>query len=426
MTIFTEEKSSTSPPERTPLRRARVRSTVGAIMLFAVMSAGYGMGFWIAPGAEKFGVPITQFLLWYSIWTISTAVAFVPMGKLITVFGVKKVALITSAVAVILLVGMAVAPSIGLFYVLAAGLGVAWSGFTTLAANTLITGWHENRRGTLLGVAAASTGLVGILYGFVYPPIVATWGFTGAVLALAVHVAVLGLIPSAFLISNPPRATGIADDKMTQRGNRKRFDRFALAATALAALAAFCFTVEATFSQVLPAVFSSAGFDAAQVGTFVSYYALCSMLATPIIGYMTDRIGLKAAYAVMTMLFIAGTPAIALFHNSGAWAFWLFLPIAAMSVSVSAILLPIVTTKAVGVERFPVAYGAVAAGLWIGLAVAAPTWGAVYDATGSFDMAMYFAGIAGLLGLGLAASVPLVGSRIRNRASREAVTSDPA
>ena len=78
------------------------------------------------------------------------------------------------------------------------------------------------------------------------------------------------------------------------------------------------------------------------------------------------------------------------------------LVIAAISLSVPTVILPLLAVNAAGRERFPIIYGFMLTGSFAGTGIGVPLWGLVFDTTGSFALAMYGGGIGGLIGLGLA------------------------
>ncbi|MDQ0691444.1 hypothetical protein [Arthrobacter sp. W4I7] len=67
----------------------RPRSTVGAAMLVMAAGTTVAFGFLVGPGSSHFGVTTAQFLLWYSIFTISTAIAGSLTGRLSEKLGIN-------------------------------------------------------------------------------------------------------------------------------------------------------------------------------------------------------------------------------------------------------------------------------------------------------------------------------------------------
>ncbi|WP_214403676.1 MFS transporter [Pseudonocardia lacus] len=401
-------------PDRPGYRRRRALSTAGAFSLMLTISLSIGLGFLVVPGSAHFGVSAAQFLLWYSIYTLSSAAVFTLLGKAMTDRGPKIVVICSATLVVACLVGMAYAPTIMVFYLLSVPLGIGWAGCTSLAANTIVIGWHvHERRGTILGIVAAATGLGGFVWGFLFPPVIAALGWQGGLLTIALLVTVLAVLPGIFLISNPPRAEVAATDTGETPRRAKLLAGGIAAVVILLTVAAAIFGLEAAFANIMPAVFAADGIDLAAAGLLVSLYSVCGMLAKPILGYMHDRWGIHATLAFLSVAYIIGLPGMALLSGNGLTPYFFILPLAALALATPTIALPLVTVQSVGRARFPVIYGTVISGLWIGLAFGAPAWGLSFDLTGSYNVALALAGVAGLTGIALS----LVAIRAGRRAS---------
>jgi MFS family permease len=396
---MTSTPSSVDAPPDKRFRRQRLVSTIAAAMFIMILSSQFGFGFIMVPGAEHFGVSIGQYLIWYSIFTLSTAIAYTPTGKLMAVVGVRAVAMVAAVVVSLSFLAMAFAPNIGVYYALSVPLGLAWAGCTILAGNTLVIGWHQHvRRGTVVGLVASSAGISGLVLGIIFPPIVAASGFQGGLFTLSAIVAILGVFPALFLVRNPPRV----GPRESKGATPKRGLPLGLGlAVGMVGAAALVFSLEGSFTSIQPAAYASMGVPATLAGLLVSYYSIAAMLAKPLLGWMYDKLGLKSLYVMLAILFALGLPGMALFNllGLGTWIFFVLIPIAAISFSVTTVVLPLIVGRMVPPERFSVSFGVVMTGMWLGLAVATPLWGVAFDLTGSYHIAMYLGGLAGLLGL---------------------------
>jgi nitrate/nitrite transporter NarK len=315
------------------------------------------------------------------------------------------------------------------FYLLSVPLGIGWAGCTSLAANTIVIGWHvHERRGTILGIVAAATGLGGFLWGLLFPPVIAALGWQGGLLTIALLVGAFAVLPGIFLISNPPKA---AVKAATATGTPRRAKLLAggiAAVVILLTVAAAIFGLEAAFANIMPAVFAADGIDLAAAGLLVSLYSVCGLLAKPLLGYLHDRFGIHATLALLSAAYVIGLPGMALFSGNGLTPYFFILPLAALALATPTIALPLVTVQSVGRARFPVIYGTVISGLWIGLAFGAPAWGLSFDLTGSYNVALVLAGLAGLTGIALSLVAIRAGRRAQTRttAAPDAAAAAPA
>ena len=381
-------------------RRDRATSTVAAFGAMVTASLSVAMGFLVNPGAKHFGVTTAQFLLYFSIFIMTSAIAFSFVGPVIARIGVRLVLIVTGLIAAASTFGMAFAPNIIVFYVLAVPLGVGAAGCNLLSANTLVTGWHvHSRRGTVLGVVACGIGVGSIAWGFLFPPLVRAGGFRVGVLAVAAGFVLFSVLPGIFLARNPPLAEpGVGEVHEDSARGKVSLSGFKLVIGTLA-LGAMLFSFESAFGSIQPAVYDAAGIDSTVAGYMLSFYAFCGILAKPMLGYMYDRFGARALFVVLAALFVFGLPPLGLALQVGVDVLFPFLALAALSLAIPTVILPLVAVEAVGRDRFPVAYGAVLAGLFIGLAISVPSWGFIFDVNDTYVPAMYGGGVAGLVGL---------------------------
>lgn len=356
--------------------------------------------------------------MWYSIYTLSSAAVFTLLGKVMTVRGPKVVVISSATLVTACLVGMAYAPTITVFYLLSIPLGFGWAGCTSLAANSIVIGWHvHSRRGTILGVVAAATGLGGFTWGFLFPPVIAAAGWQGGLLTIAAFVVIFAIVPGIFLISNPPRAA-VTPTATLSADQRKSMRAGIGAVVVVLTVAAAIFGLESAFANIMPAVFAADSIDLAMAGMLVSYYSICGMLAKPVLGYLNDRFGIRATLALLSLAYLVGLPGMAVLSGNGVATYYIVLPLAALALATPTIALPLVTVQSVGRARFPVVYGTVISGLWIGLAFGAPAWGLTFDLFGSYNVALALAGAAGIIGIML--------SLLAIRTGRRAVESTDA
>ncbi|WP_166459509.1 MFS transporter [Amycolatopsis pithecellobii] len=376
-------------------------ATIAAFGMMVTVSTAIGTGFTVVPGTKRFGVGAGQYLVWFSIFMIASAVVYAFTGNLVKRHGARIVSIVGSIGVAVSYTGMALSPTISVFYLWSAVLGIAWTGCTFLMATHLTTAWHTHRRrGTVVGIVAMGGGTGGFLWGLVFPPIVAAGGFTGAFVALAGFVVVFAVLPAVFLVREPKieNAAKPLDGAETAR-HKKALRTGFVGVTILLCLAFFLFSLESVFGSVQPAVFANLGIAPTTAGLLFSMYNLSALIAKPILGYSYDRLGVIALYTALVILFVLGLPSVALFGRLGGGILFALIPITALSISVPTVVLPLITVRSVGQARFPLVYGTSLSVLSLGSAVAAPIWGVTFDLTGSYNLAMYGGGAAGIVGV---------------------------
>ncbi|MBP3624954.1 MAG: MFS transporter, partial [Peptococcaceae bacterium] len=130
------------------------------------------LGLYVVPVCEEFGIGAATFSLYFTIQSISIAIATSVSGKLMTKYGVKKTLLVAIIMNAIWFVGLSRAQSITTFYVLGALIGTTFSLAMFLPVPALITAWFEEKRGFAMGLSMASAGITGACFSVVYSNII--------------------------------------------------------------------------------------------------------------------------------------------------------------------------------------------------------------------------------------------------------------
>ncbi|MGY0499342.1 MFS transporter [Nocardia sp. FBN12] len=418
-TAITNDLVDDRPPPS--YRRRRALSTIGAFSLMLAVSLNFAFGFLVVPGSAHFNVSAAQFLVWFSISTVSMGLSSVPLGKLMAAHGTKIVVVCSGLLATASMVCMAFAPNIATFYLLSITVGIGLCGCTSLAATTIVVGWHlHKRRGTVLGGVMAAMGLGGFAWGFVFPPLLEAVGWRAGLLTIAALIAMLTVLPGIFLISNPPipgtnapRTVAAEQRKVMRAGIRN--------VVVLVTIAAAIFSFEGAFAAIMPAVFSANGLSPAMAGALVSYYSVFSLVVKPLLGYINDRWGIHTMLGLLSLAYVVGLPGLSLLGDSGTIGYYLLLPVAALSLAAPTIAAPLVITRCVGAQRYSAVYGTMIVGNCVGLALGAPAWGLAYDVFGSYRVALALAGVAGLMAMALL----LIAVRTSRRPDTEAAAAYP-
>ena len=407
-------------------RRDRALSTVGAFGAVMTSSTPVAMGFLVIPGSEHFGVTTGQFLIYFTLFLLTSSVMFSAAGRVISRFGVRAVLIVSGLISSLAWVGMAFAPNIYVFYILAFVMGIGAAGNNLLPGKTLIIGWHiHNRRGTILGFVSTGASAGGLLIGLIFPGVMKAGGFVGGAVGVGVMIFICSVLTGIFLVRNPPRAgEDYADEAhtdTTSKSGRKALIKGFGFTIVLLAIGSFLFSLEGAFSSMQAAIYPSFGIDLVTAGLMISFYSLCGIIAKPLLGILHDKLGMRPLFFVLTALYILGIPALALSMQLGLNLTFPILAIAALSLSIPGVIIPLLAVNAAGRERFATIYGFMLTGSFAGTGIGVPLWGVMYDLTGNFTIAMYAGGAAGLIGLALTYIALQRGRRTR-AANNEVIT----
>ncbi|MFD1952598.1 MFS transporter [Sphingomonas arantia] len=286
---------ATSKREANPARGVAIACTIGNMLcLTTTVSSVFGV--FLVPISEDFGWPRAHVTAVLAIISLVSIVAFPIVGRLIDIFGGRKVLLIGNvAFAASVALVSQMQNSIVQFYILYAMIGVAGAIPCTAMFSKVISEWFDERRGLMLGVSAGIGNGVGAT---VMPIIAATllpaigWKASYAVIGLIVFG--IGFPTLYFLLKDAPRSGDAVSADRPQPvattgstlGEAVRSLPFWLIILSLG-LGAGCLT--AVFSHVIP-VLTDRGIDLGLATVVMSVLALVTAGWQVAVGSLLDRI----------------------------------------------------------------------------------------------------------------------------------------
>ncbi len=177
--------------------------TVGAGAIY--VSA---FGVLLKPIAEDLGVGRGVFSSALLLLTISQAAGCVLLGFLLDRFGLRRImipGLLLYAASVAML--STLTASVSYMYFLFAFAGVIAAVASPVPYGAAVVAWFDRARGIALGLAIGGVGLGATLAPPYVQYFVANFGWRQAYLALAAAILLVGFLPVALFLRNPPRTT---------------------------------------------------------------------------------------------------------------------------------------------------------------------------------------------------------------------------
>lgn len=404
----------------TELKDASVRHwlvAVGAGLLMVAASAVVGLSFQVVPVSTAFKISIPTLMIYYSIYTVGSAISMASSGRIASKIGMKPVVIVGGLLSTIAFLGMSMALDVITLYICAFLLGLGWGGSTSLAATVLVTNWFDKRRGTVMGAVMACSGLGGIFLGLVLPRIIQSMGWQAGYVGLAMFMFVFVVLPGVFLIGSYPAkynllpygALAVAGEEPVTIGAEKdtgvKYSR-ALRSSALYILfaAMFCLSLCSVVQQYYPTIIQSRGIDAVAVGTLVSILSAGLIVGKILVGYLRDKMGMERALIIPTLLGVGGFVALTFFTGYAPIA--IAMVFMGVGLTTSTVLIPSFGAKVFGTRDFAGIYGLILMGTPIASAIGAPLWGLIAQAAGGYNSVLL--GCAALLVL---AALLLIASR---------------
>lgn len=356
-------------------------------------------GLFLPAASEDLNVGMGTISLYFSVSALVTLV-FLPLGgKLIAKFDARQI-----VVAAIIFQGGSFAlfglmSSVWGWYLLAIPLAMGGTLTGVIIGPVLINMWFRKRNGLALGVLAASGGLMGAISQPIVASLIAGPGWRTAYISVGI-ASIAIVIPIALLVlRRSPQSIGLqpygADETVSASATNgakqapAREDGIEIGVArkslpfAMMLAIFFLITSISTFSMHIPAHVLNLGFDTAFSGQIMSVYMIGVLVASLVLGYLVDALGVKRA-AILTMsiaiiaivmIILAGKNALVL---QGAVAMF-----GVVSASIT-IVGPALVGGLFGKRDYAQVYSTASLGLGISSIVAMPVYGFVYDATGTY------------------------------------------
>jgi MFS family permease len=358
------------------------------------------------------------FLVYFTIMTVTIAIPLMFFaGQLLARFGSRVMLVVGGILMTIGLVIFGSSTGNGMFYLAAALLGVGYGLSMALIPPVLVNNWFVARRGLVLGIVVAGTGVGGLIWAAIGPSLAQTSvGWRGVIQIMAVSMAVCTILPALFLIKNTPADVGLVPYGVA--GNAAAGTAVTAALPGLtygqarknssfwfACLGFFVLGMVLSVTQVLSIIFRTAAYPnpvdkttwtPAQVAFYSSLFMtwlLCVVIWKPVLGAINDKIGLSAM-----LLISGGAMALAIVYLPsmvyGSPVILMYLAMLLMSCGISSALVapPLVIGQATGAREFAKIFSLAIAFLYAGNALGAPIWG-LLGTTGNTKLGMYLAPI---------------------------------
>ena len=375
------------------------------------------------PSGAKVPVEINggqgAFLIYFSILTIAIVLSLMFFaGRLLAKYG-SRVMLVVGGV--IMPAGLALfATSTGnlTFYIAGALLGLGYGTSIALVPPVLINAWFIARRGLVLGIVLAGTGVGGLIWASIGPSLaLSSLGWRGVVWIMAVAMAVCTIVPALFLIRNKPADVGLVPYGFDTAGaaagatpgtfqalpgftykQALRNSNFWIACASFLILGAVV-----SVTQVLSIIFRSAAYPdpidktswtPGQVAFYSSLFMVwLSFLVIwkPVLGLLNDRIGLVRMLVVsMILMTLAIVYLPSMVYGSSVALMYVAMTFMASGVSNAIVTPPLVVAQAMGLREFAKIFALAVAFIYAGNAIGAPIWG-LLGTSGNTKIGLYVA-----------------------------------
>lgn len=384
------------------------------LMLYVLLFTG-GMGFYsyqvfIPRFEEEFGWARFQTVLPAALWAVVYGVSGFFVGAWIQRFGVRKVIVSGTIAGAALYLAASMITNLWHLRIILALSGVTVAATTLVPAQTVITLWFNTKRGRAMGFTLMGIGVGGLML----PPLVAWliqqvgWRHTYQISAAATLV--LLLPPVLLVLKNSPADVGeVPDGRASTRSDADTVHVPsgipARRAVRTAAFWLLFFTyllqlyVMAAINVNTTAFAEGVGYTPLVAPLFLAFAVGISVPGRFVYGWLTDRIAPPILMASAGLTMAGGALALELLvirlGMTGSVPIWVFAVLQGLGIAGSTVVLPILVGRCFGDLEFGKIQGLVMAGFAIGVIFGGPSAAAIFDATGSYELAFILAAVIG-------------------------------
>ncbi len=367
------------------------------------MALGSGVSFWafglyIDPFESQFGWSRGEVSGALSLSLLTGGLAGPLIGRWIDLRGPRQVILFGAATTALTYGLLATTSELWQLYAYSAINGVFRQMMFFIPFQALISRWFDRRRGVALSILGTGFALGGVVVVPVMRVVIDSLGWEVSFVVSGLAVVALFLPLGALLVRNDPADVGALPDGEAPPDGAPALPPAYSGLTLRAAMATphfwlvavgFAFFFYGLFGMMVHQIpfYESVGVPRSTAAFIVSVTAACGIGSRLAFGLIADRAG-RFEHVIMAMCacLIGGMAALLL--NSGAIGIAIFVVLWVCGTGGGPIVESMLLTRMFGLAHFATLLGAIVVIEEIGLVVSPTVAGWIFDATGSYDLAL--------------------------------------
>ncbi len=358
---------------------------VSAVSVCLSAAAVYTFAIFLKPLSDTFSWSREEISTAYGAMALASAAAAAPIGLLGDRLGARTVVSVALLLCGLLFASLSLlTPQLWHLYVVFAAIGVVATGASPVGYARAVSSWFGRRRGLALGIAISGGSLGGVIHPSVTQALLPLVGWRASYVILGLSVAVLGVpLARRYLHERGERR---ADAPLVAAGVSVR-DGVSTRMFWILAAVVFCSSLAQSSTVVhLPALLSDRGLSAGQSAAALSVMGLASIIGRLTTGWLVDRF--FAARVSFVLLLLAGGGAFLLSSADSLATGVLAAFLIGFGTSGETDVAPYLLSRYFGLRSFSTLYGLT----WMSHATAGAVgpivMGRVFDATGSYEVAL--------------------------------------
>lgn len=353
---------------------------------------------YIVPVTEQFGFSRSEFSLISSIISAVGIIGNLTYNMVYERFGIKFIVGGGTLFFALAYFSYYKAASLTVFYIGAVFLGIGIVYCATLTFSILVNKWFTEKRGLILGIIFAGSGLGGSVFSPLVARIITNYGFSSSYLAVSIILFIL-FVPISLMIKEP--------DEVFEESEIEQKDNIMSTKTPLRDLLKkphimssmiclfFMGFLLAPLLSITPAHMTDRNFNYIFASKISGAIMLVLAFSKVLLGVVNDRFGIKISMSIGLITFILSA-LLLLFMNNEVIA-WLYSLSYGTSFATLSVLLPLFILAVAGEEDYTAIIGIGISLMSAGVAVGTPALNISYDLMGSYDLALAIFAVLGLV-----------------------------
>lgn len=353
---------------------------------------------YIVPVTEQFGFSRSEFSLISSIISAVGIIGNLTYNMVYERFGIKFIVGGGTLFFALAYFSYYKAASLTVFYIGAVFLGIGIVYCATLTFSILVNKWFTEKRGLILGIIFAGSGLGGSVFSPLVARIITNYGFSSSYLAVSIILFIL-FVPISLMIKEPDEV--FEESEIEQKDNimstktpmRDLLKKPHIMSSMICLF--FMGFLLAPLLSITPAHMTDRNFNYIFASKISGAIMLVLAFSKVLLGVVNDRFGIKISMSIGLITFILSA-LLLLFMNNEVIA-WLYSLSYGTSFATLSVLLPLFILAVAGEEDYTAIIGIGISLMSAGVAVGTPALNISYDLMGSYDLALAIFAVLGLV-----------------------------
>lgn len=365
------------------------------LMTFAYVGFVSLTSVFVLPVTEDLGFERGDWMTYMVILSLACVICSPILGKLMGKGNLKIWVAAACFMGFLGYFGFSRANSLTTFYLFAVLLGIGFAGTVPMPVSIMINKWFGGKiRGTATGIAFLGSGLGGMILSPVLNTVITNNGWRNGYIVLGVVFLILMVLVLLFASDNP-EAKGfqrMGEDKAETAGeiSEKRGKNlseamrtpefyFAILSTVLVVLASSAILANSV------AYFVGCGIGEGRAASLHGLLLGSLILGKPIMGFITDKLGIKASAVISTIIFAATFASLFIMPNAPGSLVFLVIACYGLGGPTITVIPPLMINGLFGDKDYGTLVGVMNMATSIGGAFGGTVAAKVYDMTGSYS-----------------------------------------